>query len=102
MNDDARKELTIFLGELWEAPHIGWLYGDAEEIDNNRTFTTFEDMGLLARKMAEKGNQAVWDFEDYAEGEWVENKDGGSLFVWLITDPARFAKLVYDSGVWRD
>jgi hypothetical protein len=102
MKEDQRKVLTEFLDELWEAPHIGWLYGEAEEIDNNRTFDTDKDGGDLARQMVEKG---VWDRFWNVAG-MIHKEETGTLFynelvAQLHCYPAHFCQVVYDSGVWK-
>ena len=113
MNDDARKELTIFLGEKWHdfkirlgetlcsCGHAGW-WPEEEKDHRNRTFTTAQDMVDLARKMVEKG---VWEgFMRYSDNMFIASMPRDTweeLFAWLITNPERFCQLCYDSEVWR-
>lgn len=114
MKDEARKALMEFIGE---SPSIVCSRGKCDEPANDancnvcqfarnryrRTFTTAQDMVDLTRRMAEKG---VWEkFDHYAMAycglDVLTKRQFYSFTAWLITDPSRFAELVYDSEVWR-
>lgn len=100
MNDDRRKMLSEFLEERWREPYFSCTCHDgscpSKMVDENRTFTTAQDMVDLAKKLAEVWK---WDkFEPWAF-EYFEEKANGFGFsnyiAWLMVEnPARTCELV--------
>ena len=117
LTDDDRKLLTKFMGEEYHDVAISFHDGKVSKCScgargyiarfeckkNNRTFTTYEDALLLAKKLAEKG-----DWEEFVEFAWrydsekdpYINKYPKKLYdcycmAWLfIDDPRRIPWLV--------
>ncbi len=100
MNDDSRKRLTGYLGDCWhelirykpgsifKKCKMCGLGGDPE----NRSFTTWSDLGALVEKIVEKGD---WEeFEDYAYKIWDKVPTEHSFTKWFILPPTRFCELV--------
>ena len=104
MTDDDRKMLTEYLGECWHK-HIV----DSDSpidcscgspgIHDNRTFTTWGDLGALVCKMVERGDWGIfanhvakeeWNAYEYSNPEWLRC----DFTSWLITDPARTCNLI--------
>jgi len=101
MTEDRRKLLTLYLRECWHE-HIG--RGDCscgshyvKFCPRNRTFTTWQDMGDLKKKIVEMGEWRIfyrWAY-DYAgsnllnEGYTYED----DFCNWLM-NPERFCELV--------
>ena len=62
MNDDQRKRLTLYLGECWhEEAEDGECYkcisyaGPFHSLPEQRTFTTYEDLGSLKEALERNG-----------------------------------------------
>ena len=71
-----------------------------------RFFDTPDDMVALAKRIADKRLSLA--FHEFAVDYWSEKVDARSRLgwesftLWLLTDPARFCKLVWKSGVWKE
>jgi len=86
MTDEDKKLLTEYLGERWRDKTVE----DVFEWQDNRTFTTSQDMVDLVKKMVERG-----DWRKFLRFTW-ESWPGfeGEFTAWLITDPARTCELI--------
>lgn len=67
MNDADRKLLTEYLGERWRDKTVE----DVFEWEENRDFTTRNDMMDLYEAIAKKGKW--WEFVDYAGNQDTEH-----------------------------
>lgn len=100
MNDDRRRLLTEYIGEVWvehdnpnQQIYVGKVCIDKSTL-SNRTFTTWADLGAV-RKALERHDD-VSDFLDltfwkYAELPRGTKNEGG--YVWWLFTPARFCEL---------
>ncbi len=97
MNDDRRKRLTGYLGDCWQTIENSW---GQDYPCNNRTFTTWPDLGALVERIAEKGD--ALDFFKFAiplhhKEKRKSIKTNAELLIDLILwflNPTRFCELV--------
>lgn len=94
MNDDRRKMLTEYVGEVWvehdnpnQQIYVGKVCIDKSTLSNH-SFTTWADLGAVYSKMVEMKN---WDgeFIVYAITEWQRTNcfvdaDVGEFSAWLF------------------
>ena len=100
MNDDDRKLLTEFLGELFRPGLVGMPYTFEGKTYSNRTFTTPDDFFALVKRLRETGK--VIEFCKYLKAFGLarvsESCYTTSTDRWYIAldciDPARFSGLV--------
>jgi hypothetical protein len=84
MTDESRRILTEYLGECWHEPCGPYTPGimcscgkrsyNAKHAENNRTFTTWDDLGAVKEKLAEKKGD-WWRFIIYCYGIRNETYD---------------------------
>ncbi len=117
IEDDKRMLTEEVLGEKWHNYRISRGRGDGlsscscgitgyavKEICamSNRTFTTWQDLGDLKKKIVEMGEwwDLWWDFEKYCFHEWNKTTiDTGYFVPWLL-NPTRFCELV--ANWWKE
>jgi hypothetical protein len=64
-------------------------------------------MVALAKRMVEKGvweKFYMWSMKQYKDSFYLNWNMVGEheVSAWLLTDPERFCRLVWESGVWKE